>query len=81
MKNPKKLIFTVFHIITPLFYFAGYSAIQFFQGSPVMETIPDTLSIIAIYSIVMNIIWVFNVDKLDRAIERDKENGEHNANV
>ncbi|MCP3033018.1 hypothetical protein LF817_16955 [Halobacillus sp. A1] len=74
MKDPKKLIYATFHLGTPLFYFFGYTAIQFFRGNSVAASIPDTLAIIAIYSFIMNIMWLFYVDKLDKAINNDRKN-------
>ncbi|MFC7319437.1 hypothetical protein [Halobacillus campisalis] len=79
MKDPKKLIYAYFHLGTPLLYFLGYTAIQFFRGNPVAASIPDTLSVIAIYSFIMNIMWLFYVDKLDKAINNDRKNQTLNA--
>ncbi|MGV2623110.1 hypothetical protein QRD89_16050 [Halobacillus sp. ACCC02827] len=74
MKNPMKLIFAVFHVGTPLLYFIGYSVISYMRGNSVGASIPDTLSIIAIYLIVVNCMWLFSVDKFKRAVEVDEEN-------
>ncbi|ELK48594.1 hypothetical protein [Halobacillus sp. BAB-2008] len=74
MKNPMKLIFAVFHVGTPLLYFIGCSVISYMRGNSVGASIPDTLSIIAIYLIVVNCMWLFTVDKFKRAIKMDEEN-------
>ncbi|WP_097041790.1 hypothetical protein [Terribacillus aidingensis] len=72
--KPKKLIYLAFHVLTPCVYFFGHLTIQYFRGNNLMEAAVDSLCIIAIYSILLGIIWSLFTDKLDQAIKVDEEN-------
>ncbi|QXE00628.1 hypothetical protein [Terribacillus sp. DMT04] len=72
--KPKKLIYLTLHVFAPCIYFFGHLAIQYVRGNNLMEAAVDILCIIAIYSILLGIIWSLLIDKLDQAIKADEEN-------
>ncbi|TFE02414.1 hypothetical protein [Jeotgalibacillus salarius] len=76
--NPKKLIYATFHIIGPILYFFAYITMQYLNGVPLSESMSDALSIIAIYLVGVSILWLFSMDKLDKAIEADKKAKQQN---
>ncbi|WP_404406982.1 hypothetical protein [Jeotgalibacillus malaysiensis] len=44
---------------------------QKFNGASLADSISDALSIIALYLIGVSILWLFTMEKIDKAIEAD----------
>ncbi|MBM7578661.1 hypothetical protein [Jeotgalibacillus terrae] len=71
--DPKKVIYATYHIIGPILFVTAYITMQYFKGAPIGEAMTDALSITALYLISVSILWLFTMEKLDRAIEADQK--------
>lgn len=66
----KKLLYVLVHLVGPL-SFLTISIIwgAFFTTKSTFENISDSLCVMAIYYVLMSLLWVFYLDRLDKDVD------------
>ncbi|MDA1677106.1 MULTISPECIES: hypothetical protein [unclassified Bacillus cereus group] len=66
----KKLLYVFVHLVGPLSYLT-ISTIwgAFFTTKSTFENISDNLGVMAIYYVLMSLLWVFYLDRLDKDVD------------
>ena len=67
----KKLLYVFVHLVGPLSYLA-ISTIwgAFFTTKSTFENISDNLGVMAIYYVLMSLLWFFYLDRLDKDVDK-----------
>ncbi len=66
----KKLLYVFVHLVGPLSYLT-ISTIwgAFFTSKSTFENISDNLGVMAIYYVLMSLLWFFYLDRLDKDVD------------
>ncbi|MFU2029607.1 hypothetical protein CN582_17920 [Bacillus wiedmannii] len=69
--NVKKLLYVFVHLVGPLSYLT-ISTIwgAFFTTKSTFENISDNLGVMAIYYVLMSLLWFFYLDRLDKDVDK-----------
>ncbi|MGG0649351.1 hypothetical protein ABE083_21330 [Bacillus mycoides] len=67
----KKILYILVHLVFPLSYLT-ISIIwgAFFTSKSTFENISDNLCVMAIYYVLMSLLWFFYLDRLDKDIDK-----------
>ncbi|MES5864573.1 hypothetical protein [Bacillus cereus group sp. RP32] len=67
----KKLLYVFVHLVGPLSYLT-ISTIwgAFFTTKSTFENISDNLGVMAIYYVLMSLLWFFYLDRLDKDVDK-----------
>ncbi|HDR7351889.1 MULTISPECIES: hypothetical protein [Bacillus] len=67
----KKLLYVFVHLVGPLSYLT-ISTIwgAFFTSKSTFENISDNLGVMAIYYVLMSLLWFFYLDRLDKDVDK-----------
>ncbi|MDA1634977.1 hypothetical protein PDK11_19160 [Bacillus cereus] len=67
----KKLLYVFVHLVGPL-SFLTISTIwgAFFTTKSTFENISDNLGVMAIYYVLMSLLWFFYLDRLDKDVDK-----------
>ncbi|PEC52610.1 hypothetical protein COK56_16825 [Bacillus cereus] len=67
----KKLLYVFVHLVGPLSYLT-ISTIwgDFFTTKSTFENISDNLGVMAIYYVLMSLLWFFYLDRLDKDVDK-----------
>ncbi|PEQ07580.1 hypothetical protein CN587_00755 [Bacillus wiedmannii] len=67
----KKLLYVFVHLVGPLSYLT-ISTIWgvFFTTKSTFENISDNLGVMAIYYVLMSLLWFFYLDRLDKDVDK-----------
>ncbi|MDM5269575.1 hypothetical protein [Bacillus wiedmannii] len=67
----KKLLYVFVHLVGPLSYLT-ISTIwgAFFTSNSTFENISDNLGVMAIYYVLMSLLWFFYLDRLDKDVDK-----------
>ncbi|HDR6316786.1 TPA: hypothetical protein QCU53_003578 [Bacillus thuringiensis] len=67
----KKLLYVLIHLVGPLSYLT-ISTIwgAFFTTKSTFENISDSLCVMAIYYVLMSLLWFFYLDRLDKDVDK-----------
>ncbi|HDR7780118.1 MULTISPECIES: hypothetical protein [Bacillus] len=67
----KKLLYVFVHLVGPLSYLT-ISTIwgAFFTSKSTFENISDNLGVMAIYYVLMSLLWFFYLDQLDKDVDK-----------
>ncbi|WP_382735028.1 hypothetical protein, partial [Streptomyces sp. NPDC056683] len=67
----KKLLYVFVHLVGPL-SFLTISTIRgaFFTTKSTFENISDNLGVMAIYYVLMSLLWFFYLDRLDKDVDK-----------
>ncbi|PFO69366.1 hypothetical protein COJ86_16365 [Bacillus cereus] len=67
----KKLLYVFVHLVGPLSYLT-ISTIwgAFFTTKSTFENISDNLGVVAIYYVLMSLLWFFYLDRLDKDVDK-----------
>ncbi|OAK07517.1 hypothetical protein A6280_01685 [Bacillus wiedmannii] len=70
----KKLLYVFVHLVGPLSYLT-ISTIwgAFFTSKSTFENISDNLGVMAIYYVLMSLLWFFYLDQLDKDVDKIKK--------
>ncbi|MCU5702822.1 hypothetical protein COF37_21045 [Bacillus wiedmannii] len=67
----KKVLYVFIHLVGPLSYLT-ISTIwgAFFTTKSTFENISDNLGVMAIYYVLMSLLWFFYLDRLDKDVDK-----------
>ncbi|EJQ66979.1 MULTISPECIES: hypothetical protein [Bacillus] len=67
----KKILYILVHLVFPLSYLT-ISIIwgAFFTSKSTFENISDNLCVMAIYYVLMSLLWFFYLDRLDKDVDK-----------
>ncbi|MGN4444395.1 hypothetical protein ACTFOB_05615 [Bacillus cereus group sp. MYBK79-1] len=67
----KKLLYVFVHLVGPLSYLT-ISTIwgAFFTTKSTFENLSDSLGVMAIYYVLMSLMWFFYLDRLDKDVDK-----------
>ncbi|MFK4290352.1 cellobiose-specific phosphotransferase system component IIC [Bacillus sp. RC240] len=67
----KKILYVFVHLVFPLSYLT-ISIIwgAFFTSKSTFENISDNLCVMAIYYVLMSLLWFFYLDRLDKDVDK-----------
>lgn len=67
----KKLLYVFVHLVGPLSYLT-ISTIwgAFFTTKSIFENISDSLCVLAIYYVLMSLLWFFYLDRLEKDVDK-----------
>ncbi|QKS70484.1 hypothetical protein FLK61_27410 [Paenalkalicoccus suaedae] len=72
--NAHKVLYSMLHLVMPLILFSSYFLWgQFVLSKPLWENVTDNLSILAIYYIGVSVLWLMNIDNVEKV--RDAKSG------
>ncbi|MBE7095744.1 hypothetical protein [Bacillus cereus] len=78
----KKLLYVFVHLVSPLSYLT-ISTIwgAFFTTKSTFENISDNLGVMAIYYVLMSLLWFFYLDRLDKDVDNITKEINNNNNI
>ncbi|MGG0303153.1 hypothetical protein ABEY59_15150 [Bacillus albus] len=67
----KKLLYVFVHLVGPLSYLTISTILgAFFTTKSTFENISDNLGVMAIYYVLMSLLWFFYLDRLDKDVDK-----------
>ncbi|KMP94000.1 hypothetical protein COL68_11115 [Bacillus wiedmannii] len=67
----KKVLYVFIHLVGPLSYLTISTIWEaFFTTKSTFENISDNLGVMAIYYVLMSLLWFFYLDRLDKDVDK-----------